>query len=234
MKNQRVAIITAASKGIGAACARRLASDGYKLVLMSRSYDLFSFCDQLNARPIMGSVENEKDLERLVNFTYEKYGRIDAVICNSGHAPKGSLLSLKDNDWQKGVDLLMMPIIRLARAIGPIMARQKNGSFVNISTFGAKEPSLNFPVSSVIRSAISSYCKLFASELGADNVRMNNILPGYINSYPADENTINSIPMLRQGSPEEVAELASFLISEKSAYITGQDFLIDGGLTKSI
>ena len=234
MKKQKVAIVTAASKGIGASCATQLASEGYKLVLMSRSDSLFALCDQLNARPLQGSIEDENDIARLVGFTFEKYGRIDAVVCNTGHASKGSLLSLTDSDWKKGMNLLLMNVIRLAKSIGPIMAKQKGGAFVNISTFGAKEPSLSFPISSVIRAAVSSYCKLFACELGHANVRMNNILPGFINSYPADEQTINQIPMLRQGTPKEVAELASFLVSDKAAYITGQDFVIDGGLTKSI
>ena len=103
------------------------------------------------------------------------------------------------------------------------------GSFVNISTFGAKEPSLDFPISSALRSALSSYCKLYAKQYGAHNIRMNNILPGFIDSYPADEETINSIPMLRQGTVEEVAKLAYFLSTDDSSYITGQDFLIDGG-----
>ena len=234
MKKQKVAIVTAGSKGIGAACARHLASEGYKLVLMSRSDSLFAFCDQLNARPIKGSMNDQNDIVRLVDFTFEKYGRIDAVVCNTGHASKGPLFSLTDSDWYEGVNLLLMNVVRLARLVGPIMAKQKVGALVNISSFGAKEPSLSFPISSVIRAAVSNYCKLFASELGHANVRMNNILPGFINSYPADEETINQIPMLRQGTPTEVAELASFLVSDKAAYITGQDFVIDGGLTKSI
>ena len=234
MNKQKVAIVTAGSKGIGAACARHLASEGYKLVLMSRSDSLFAFCDKLNARPIQGSMKDENDIVKLVDFTFKKYGRIDAVVCNTGHASKGPLLSLTDSDWQEGVNLLLMNVVRLARLVGPIMAKQKVGALVNISTFGAKEPSLSFPISSVIRAAVSSYCKLFASELGHANVRMNNILPGFINSYPADKQTINQIPMLRQGTPAEVAELASFLVSDKAAYITGQDFVIDGGLIKSI
>ena len=93
---------------------------------------------------------------------------------------------------------------------------------------------MSFPISSVARTALSSFTKLFATKYGASNIRMNNVLPGFIDSYKADQETINQIPMLRQGTPEEVANLVAFLASDKSEYITGQDFLIDGGLVKSI
>ncbi|MDH5608515.1 MAG: SDR family oxidoreductase [Cyclobacteriaceae bacterium] len=234
MKTQKVAIITAASRGIGAACAERLAEDGYKLVLMSRSDDLYPLADRLDARPLKGSVTRIDDLERLVGLTYEKYGRIDTVVIGTGHAPKGDLLKLTDADWKEGLDLLLLPVIRLSRRIVPLMKSQRNGTFINISSFGAREPSLDFPVSSVLRAGLSSFTKMFASAHGADNIRMNNVLPGFINTYPADEQTVCSIPLLRQGTPEEVAGLVSYLASDQAAYVTGQDFLIDGGLTKSI
>lgn len=234
MIDQKVAIVTAASRGIGAACAEVLAHDGYKLILMSRSDDLFPLADRLEARPIKGNLSAEADIERVVGFTYEKYGRIDLVVNNTGHAPKGELLSITDSEWIQGLELLFLNVVRISRFVTPLMKKQKGGSFINISTFGAKEPSLDFPVSSVIRSALASFSKLFVQEFAADQIRMNNILPGYIDSYPAAEETINSIPMLRQGTPEEVAALVSFLASEKGAYINGQSILIDGGLTRSI
>ncbi len=230
----KVAIVTAASSGMGRACAVRLAEDNYKLVIMSRSDKIFEVADALSARPLQGSLDNPDHLERLVNFTVEKYGRIDVLVNNTGHAPKGELLSLTDDDWQKGSDLLLMNVIRLCRLVTPIITESGGGSIVNISTFGAKEPSLQFPISSVMRAALSSYSKLYAQRYASKSIRMNNILPGFINSYPADKEIVNQIPMLRQGTPEEVAELALFLASEKSSYITGQDFLIDGGLTHSI
>lgn len=228
----KVAIITAASKGMGAAVAQKLASEGYKLSMMSRSEGIVTLSNALDAFSMQGSTDNAEDLRALVETTLIKYGRIDAVVCNTGHPPKGKLLELTDEDWSSGFNLALMNVIRMARLVVPKM--KEGGSIVNISTFGAKEPSLNFPISSVARTALSSFTKLFANEYGASNIRMNNVLPGFISSYPAAQETIDTIPMLRQGSPEEVAELVSFLVSEKSSYITGQDFLIDGGLVKSI
>jgi NAD(P)-dependent dehydrogenase (short-subunit alcohol dehydrogenase family) len=231
---QKVAIVTAASRGMGRSIALRLAEEGYKLVLMSRSDDLFALADQIDARPIKGSVNSASDIERIVGFTYEKYGRIDIVVNNSGHAAKGSLLDLSDKDWKEGMDLLMLNVIRMSRMVAPIMLQQQMGSIVNISTFAAKEPALDFPVSSVMRAGLSAYLKLFSKQYASHGMRMNNVLPGFIDSYPASEKVIDSIPMKRLGSTEEVADLVAFLASEKANYITGQEFVIDGGLSKSI
>lgn len=233
-KIKKVILVTAASRGIGKACAEALAGDQHKLILMSRSDDLFPLADRLDARPIKGSVDSAQDIERVVGFTYEKYGRIDAVINNTGHASKGKLIDLSDEDWKGGLDLLLLNVIRMSRMVTPIMKNQGGGSIVNISTFAAKEPSLDFPVSSVMRAALSNYTKLFAGEYGAHKIRMNNVLPGYIDSYPADLKTIEQIPLLRQGKPSEVADLVKYLALDNSSYITGQDFIIDGGLTRSI
>ena len=232
--SHKVAIVTAASRGMGAACARKLAKADYKLVIMSRSDDIFPLANELDARPLQGSVDKPKDIDRLVNLAYEKYGRIDAIINNTGHPPKGELLTLSDADWEVGFNLILMNVVRMCRLAAPIMKENGGGSIINISTFGAKEPSLKFPISSVIRTALSSFTKLCAEMLGPDNIRINNILPGYIDSYPTDEETINDIPLLRQGKPDEVADLALFLLSDHATYITGQNVLIDGGLVKSI
>ena len=229
----KTGIITAASKGMGLACAKKLANEGYQLAILSRSSEIHDLASELGGIAVQGSTDNEEDLQRLVDATMETYGQIDVVVNNTGHPPKGELLDLTDADWKMGFDLALMNVIRMSRLVTNHML-DNGGSIVNISTFGAKEPSLNFPISSVARTALSSYSKLFSTKYGSGNIRMNNVLPGFIDSYEASKETINEIPMLRQGTTEEVAELVSFLASDKSSYITGQDFLIDGGLVKSI
>ncbi len=228
----QVAIITAASKGMGLACTEKLASEGYQLAILSRSSEIHDLASKHGGIAVQGSTDNTEDLARLVDATLETYGQIDVVINNTGHPPKGELLDLTDEQWQEGFNLALMNVVRMSRLVAPHMS--SGGSIVNISTFGAKEPSLSFPISSVARTALSAFTKLFATRYGDAGIRMNNILPGFIDSYPADQEIINQIPMLRQGTPDEVAELALFLASDKSEYITGQDFLIDGGLVKSI
>ncbi|WP_370089794.1 SDR family oxidoreductase [Ekhidna sp.] len=232
MKLNKVAIITAASKGMGLACTEKLAEEGYQLAILSRSSEIHDLADKFGGIAVQGSTDNVEDLTRLVDATMETYGQIDVVVNNTGHPPKGELLELTDEQWREGFDLALMNVIRMCRLVIDHMSG--GGSIINISTFGAKEPSLSFPISSVARTALSGFTKLFANKYAKANIRMNNVLPGFIDSYPADKETIKNIPMLRQGTPKEVAELVAFLASDKSEYITGQDFLIDGGLVKAL
>ena len=229
---EQVAIITAASQGMGRACAEKMANLGYQLAILSRSAAIHDLATQLGGIAVQGSTDKKEDLERLVEAALETYGRIDVVVNNTGHPPKGELLELTDEQWSQGFDLALMNVVRMSRLVVDHLS--EGGSIINISTFGAQEPSLRFPISSVARAALSSFTKLFATKYGPANIRMNNVLPGFISSYPADEETIKEIPLLRQGTPEEVAELVAFLAGDKSEYITGQDFLIDGGLVKSL
>lgn len=231
---EKVAIVTAASKGMGAACATELSEQGYQVVMMARHDEINAVASSINAVGFIGSVTEPDDLQRLVSFTEGQYGRIDAVVNNTGHPPKGELLELSDEDWHNSLDLLLLNVVRMARLVTPIMQKQGGGAFVNISTFGALEPSLKFPISSSLRSALAGYAKLFADRYASENIRMNNILPGYIDSYETDEATINSIPAKRKGKVQEIAKTTAFLLSDGAGYITGQNIRVDGGLTYSI
>ena len=136
MSSAPVAIITAASKGIGAACARLLTQRGYRLALFARGPDLGNLATELDALAVTGDLADSAAIERLVHETQQRYGRVDAVVNNTGHAAKGDLLTLTDEDWHRGLDLLLMNIIRLARLVTPIMlAQERKGVFVNISSF---------------------------------------------------------------------------------------------------
>jgi NAD(P)-dependent dehydrogenase (short-subunit alcohol dehydrogenase family) len=232
--DQKVAIITAAGKGIGAAIARELAADGYQVALLSNTGGAKNLAEELGGLGYTGSVTEAKDLSTMVDKTMEHYSRIDAVVNNTGHPPKGELLEIPDVDWQTGLDMLLLNVVRMARLVTPIMESQGGGAFVNISTFSAFEPQLDFPVSSSLRAALGSFTKLFADRYASSGIRMNNILPGYVDSYPMNEETLAEIPAGRYGKVEEIAKTARFLLSPEAGYITGQNIRVDGGLTHSV
>lgn len=234
MSRRPVAMITAASRGMGAACARTLAQNDYQLAIMARHEDVFSLAEELNAWAMQGSVDNAQDLQTFVEQTRDQFGRIDVVVNNTGHAPKGDLLALTDDQWETGFDLLLMNVIRMSRLVTPIMQQQGTGSIVNISTFGAVEPSLTYPISSTIRASLGAFARLFSQRYAAQGLRMNNVMPGLIDTYPADEAARAAIPAGRLGTASEVAQLVAYLASEKARYITGQSWLIDGGLVRGL
>lgn len=230
----RTAIVTAAGHGIGAATARVLADDGYQLVLMSNSGGAEAVASELGATGFTGSVTNDGDLQRLVELALERYGRIDAVVNNTGHPAKGPLLELTDEAWHEGLDLLLLNVVRMARLVTPVMEEQGGGAIVNISTFAVFEPDPGFPISSALRAALAGFCKMYADRYAPQGIRMNNLLPGYMDNYPASEEIVEMIPLKRYAKVEEIAQTVRFLLSPESAYITGQNIRADGGLTRSV
>jgi NAD(P)-dependent dehydrogenase (short-subunit alcohol dehydrogenase family) len=234
MADTRVAVVTGAGRGMGAACARELASRGWKLGLLSPSGSAEALAATLGGIGFKGSVESADDLERLVKTTADKYGRIDGVVVSLGAPPKGDLLQISDEDWLRGAELIVLSVVRLARLVTPIMQRQKGGAIVNISTFAAFEPDLAFPVSGTYRAGLGAFAKLYADRYAADGIRMNNLLPGFIDSAPARSEIEQRIPMRRYGKVQEIARTAAFLLSDDAGYITGQNLRVDGGLTRSV
>jgi NAD(P)-dependent dehydrogenase (short-subunit alcohol dehydrogenase family) len=231
---RKAAIVTAVGSGIGAACARELAGRGYAVALMSSSGRAEYLAQELGGLGITGSVTEVADLESLVGETLERYGRIDAVVNSTGHPPSGEILELTDEEWREALDLVVLNVVRMARLVTPVMLRQGGGATVNVSTFSAFEPSPDFPLSSALRAALAGFTKLYADRYAADGVRMNNLLPGYVESFEIDEETRRSIPMQRRASTAEIAKTAAFLLSEDSGYVTGQNLRVDGGLTRSV
>lgn len=234
MTQARTAIVTAAGQGMGRAIARRLAADGYDLALMSNSGGAEALAGELDCVGITGSVTDPYDLARLVELTMETYGRVDAVVNNTGHPPSGPLLELTDDDWTTGLDLVLLNVIRTTRLVTPIMEGNGGGAIVNISTFSAFEPDPGFPISSALRAALAGFTKLYTDRYAPSGIRMNNILPGFIESFPLSDENRARIPTGRSGTVDEIAATASFLISPESGYITGQNIRVDGGLTRSV
>ena len=182
---------------------------------------------------MIGNVTNSDDLQKLVDLTIDSYGQLDAVINNTGHPPKGELLEITDADWRQAFDLLLMNVVRMCRLVVPLMLKN-GGSIVNISSFGAEEPNLAFPTSSTIRAGLAAYVKLFSDKYGKDGIRMNNLLPGFVDSYEVSDEIRSAIPLGREAAVSEIAKTAAFLLSEEASYITGQNIRADGGLGRSM
>ena len=232
--DQPVAIITGGGRGMGAAIARELNDRGYRLALMSPTGTAETLAGELGCIGLTGSSENAADLERLVGSAVDAFGRVDAVVNHTGHPPKGDLLDIADEDWVRGNDMMLLAVVRMARLVTPLMLAQGGGAFVNITTFAAFEPTLKFPVSCAYRAGVGAFTKLYADRYAADNIRMNALLPGYIDSLDHKPEIAELAPMRRLGRVAEIAKTAAFLLSSDAGYITGQNIRVDGGITRHV
>jgi len=234
MTAEKVALITAGGSGMGADAARRLAVDGFKVAILSSSGKGEELARQLGGVGVTGSNQSNEDLTRLVDLAVSTWGRIDVLVNSAGHGPRAPILEITDEDWHKGLDVYLLNVIRPTRIVTPIMQSQKGGAIINISTAWAFEPSAMFPTSAVFRAGLASFTKIFADTYAAENIRMNNVLPGWIDSLPATEERRESVPMKRYGRSDEIAATIAFLASEGAGYITGQNLRVDGGLKRGV
>jgi NAD(P)-dependent dehydrogenase (short-subunit alcohol dehydrogenase family) len=258
MDSHPVAVITAGSGAIGGACARELHQRGYRLVLLSTSGGAESLAAELGEDVVglRGSVTNADDIKAAIDCAVSRFGRLDAVINNTGHTRsvatgallwnpkyqgKGSnadiqddfLLEVADEDWHAAVDLLFLNVVRAARLATKIMQRQGGGVFVNVSSYVAKEPTLYLPVGSSIRASLTNFTKLYADRYGRDGIRMNTVLPGHVDNWPGGAKVTPLIPLGRSATPADVAKMVAFLASDDSGYVTGQNILLDGGKNRA-
>jgi NAD(P)-dependent dehydrogenase (short-subunit alcohol dehydrogenase family) len=231
---QKVAIITAGGSGMGAATARKLAADGFRVAILSSSGKGEALAEELGGFGVTGSNQSNEDLKHLVDEVLARWGRIDVLVNSAGHGPRAPVLDLTDEDWHRGLDVYMLGAVRPARLVTPVMVQQKSGVIINISTFAAFEPDPVFPTSGVFRAGLAAFTKLFADKYAADNVRMNNVLPGFIDTKGVKEEFQRRIPMGRYGTTDEIAGVVSFLASDGGGYITGQNLRVDGGITRSV
>ncbi len=234
MSVEKVAIITAGGSGMGAAAARRLAADGFKVGILSSSGKGEALARELGGIGVTGSNQSVEDLQRLVDTVIAQWGRVDVLVNSAGHGPRAPILDISDEDWHTGLDTYLLNVIRPTRLVAPIMQRQQGGVIINISSAWAFEPSELFPTSAVFRAGLAAFTKIFADTFAADNVRINNVLPGWIDSLPGTEQRRDSVPLKRYGTSEEIAATIAFLASEGAGYITGQNLRVDGGITRSV
>lgn len=230
----KTAIVTAGGSGMGAAAARRLAQDGYKVAILSSSGKGEALANELGGIGITGSNQSTADLKKLVDQVMTQWGRVDVLVNSAGHGPRDQILAISDEQWHTGMDVYLLNVIRPTRLVTPIMTKQKAGAIINISTAWAFEPSAMFPTSAVFRAGLAAFTKIFAEQYASDNVRMNNVLPGWIDSLPMTDERRKSVPMQRYGTSEEIAATIAFLASDGGAYITGQNLRVDGGITRSV
>lgn len=230
----KVAIITAGGSGMGAGAARRLAADGFEVAILSSSGKGEALAAELGGVGVTGSNQSGDDVKRVVEAAMEKWGRVDVLVNSAGHGPRAPIVEITDEDWHRGMEVYFLSAVRPTRLVTPIMQAQKSGVIINISTFAAFEPDPVFPTSGVFRAGLAAFTKLYADKYAAENIRMNNILPGFIDSLPEKEEFRSRIPMGRYGKTEEISGVISFLASEAAGYITGQNLRVDGGITRSV
>ncbi len=230
----KVAVVTAASKGIGAGIAREFAARGYKVALLARSEAVKELAASLGGIGVTGSVTEGAALEALVHAAMREFGRIDVVVNNTGHPAKGGLLEVSEEAWREGYALILESAMRMARLVTPIMERQGSGSFVTVSSYAAVRPELARPVSSVMRAALGAWTKLHAEQCAGKGIRVNAVMPGFVDSYEIAPEIVATIPMGRAGKVAELAKVVAWLASDEAAYVTGQNLLVDGGMVRGL
>ena len=200
MSVEKVALITAGGSGMGAGAAKKLAADGFKVAILSSSGKGEALAKELGGFGVTGTNQSVDDLAQLVDGAMERWGRVDVLVNSAGHGPKGDILEMTDDDWHQGMDVYLMNVIRPTRLVTPIMAAQGGGAIINISTFAAFEPDPLFPTSGIFRAGLAGFAKLYADQYADKNIRMNNVLPGSIDSLPETDDRRARIPMGRYGT----------------------------------
>lgn len=255
----KVALVTAASKGLGKAVAMRLAKEGAHVSICARGEeDLKATAEEIESEagqqvlPIQADVSETTAASRLVGATVERFGRLDVLVTNAGGPPPGEFLDLTPEDWETAVRLTLMSAVRLCYAAIPVMKEQGDGSILAMTSITVKQPLPNLVLSNSLRLSIIGLIKTLADELAPFGIRVNGICPGWTRTARVDQllrdrarrslttqeeeatKIAIDIPIGRMGTPEEFAKAAAFLVSPAASYITGISLLVDGGMYRGV
>ena len=255
-----VAVVAAASQGLGRAVAMQLAREGANLAICSRKHDAIEEAAAeirqqtgVEVAAVVADVSTPEGPDALVRAAVERFGRLDILVCNAGGPPPGGFSRHHDDEaWRQAFELNLLSAVRLVRAAAPYLRQSGRGRIINMVSSSVKQPIEGLVLSNAVRSGVIGLAKTLAAELAPDGVTVNNIAPGRfdtarirqidqaraeslgVTEEQARGEAIKQIPAGRYGRPEEFAYLAAFLASDKAAYITGVTIQIDGGMVKSL
>ncbi|SRR6266498_1357706 len=254
----RVALVTAASRGLGRAIAEELAAEGATVAMCARGETaLREAADSIRARgngvlAIVGDVSRPEDVERIVAETIGRFGRVDILVNNAGGPPSGPFESLTQAQWEEAVRVTLFSAVNLTRQVLPGMKDRKWGRILNVTSITVKQPVEGLMLSNSIRAAVTGFARTLANEVAPFGITVNNILPGYTRTERVEElarqtaeregisadealgRSISQIPMRRLGDPREFAAVAAFVASERASYLTGTSIAVDGGWIKGL
>lgn len=253
----KVALVTAASKGLGKAVAREFASEGAQVVMCARSELVNAAAQEIrkeigaNILPLRVDVTKQAEIDAMLGSTINQFGRIDILFINAGGPKPGDFLSLTPEDWEAAVSLTLMSAVRLCYAVVPHMLKQSSGSIVTTQSYSVKQPINNLILSNSIRMAVIGLMKSLANELGPKGIRVNSINPAWTsterveqlmadramrnNSDPETEaaKVTSEIPLGRMGTVKEFARATVWLASPAASFIHGHALMFDGGAVKA-
>jgi 3-oxoacyl-[acyl-carrier protein] reductase len=251
----KVAMVAGASRGLGFAVAEALAREGARVSIASRNDEAIRAAAARLGDGVLASavdVGSAADIERWTEATRKEFGGVDLLFTNSGGPPAGPALSFDDAQWQQAAELLLFSTLRMVRAVVPLMQPRGGGAILMSTSSSVKEPIQNLGLSTVLRASVSALAKTLAIELAPSKIRVNQIIPGRIDtdrvrqldqinatkqgisSEQAKEKAMAAIPMGRYGETGEFGMVGAFLLSSAARYMTGATVQVDGGLIRSV
>ena len=246
----KVAFVGASSQGLGKSVALELLKEGAQVIINGRNettlQETREELEQIASKKVLalkGDLSSRDDRDQVIRQVLDSYQAIDILITNTGGPPSGKFETLSQQDWDATYQLLLASAVSLIRGFLSGMKRQPWGRIISITSQAVKQPVENLILSNSVRASVVGLTKTLASELGAYNITVNNVMPGYtktnrlqslIEKNPAFKEAVGEIPLKRFGDPEEFAAAVTFLASERASYITGTSLAVDGGWIKNI